>query len=50
MGHKVVNLKPILVTTLSHLNIISAQLIQSYLDICRNSLEMVLEAKFSRKF
>ena len=50
MLQQMVSLKPVLIITLSQLNIAITQLTQSYLFISENSMKIILGAKFNWKF
>ena len=50
MLQQMVSLKPVLIITLSQLNIASTQLTQSYLFISEKSMKIILGAKFNWKF
>ena len=47
MLQQMVSLKPVLIITLSQLNIASTQLTQSYLFISEKSMKIILGAKFN---
>lgn len=47
MLQQMVTLKPVLIITLSQLNIASTQLTQSYLFISEKSMKIILGAKFN---
>lgn len=50
MLQQMVSLKPVLIITLSQLNIAITQLTQSYLFISEKSMKIILGAKFNWKF
>ena len=50
MLQQMVSLKPVLIITLSQLNIASTQLTQSYLFISEKSMKIIMGAKFNWKF
>ena len=47
MLQQMVSLKPVLIITLSQLNIASTQLTQSYLFISEKSMKVIMSAKFN---
>lgn len=47
MLQQMVSLKPVLIITLSQLNIASTQLTQSYLFISEKSMKIIMGAKFN---
>ena len=47
MLQQMVSLKPVLIITLSQLNIASTQLTQSYLFISEKSMKIIMSAKFN---
>ena len=50
MLQQMVSWKPVLIITLSQLNIASTQLTQSYLFISEKSMKIIMGAKFNWKF